>query len=335
MHKLLLVGFACGCGGNGLTPVNNFDFSTGADLAGMPSGTTDGAAPDGGSGTNCASYTKSSIAAMRQAQKSGCFELDNVVTIATTPISAKSTSIRIVAQDPMGGDYSAVVVNCSDSMTTKYPCTAFPTAKNILAGRSVTIQGFYAKASAAKGGYEDLSLDSITDNGTGTAPAAATLMLADIERGASKPASWFQKVTVTVSAADTLRVFDFTPPELKSQTASASGCGGIYGFGMLPKSATGTAGAACSGTMQPAGQTMVNANEVLIGTDFHGTFTANSECGCISAKTSAPYPGLISASSTLSGSVSGILFYDANNGVGYQLLAPLKDADAPITNLSK
>jgi hypothetical protein len=47
-----------------------------------------------------------------------------------------------------------------------------------------------------------------------------------------------------------------------------------------------------------------------------------------------PYPGLLSATSTLSGTISGILFYDAFSNVGYQFLSPLKNADAPITNLS-
>ena len=68
---------------------------------------------------------------------------------------------------------------------------------------------------------------------------------------------------------------------------------------------------------------------------FHGGFTANSECSCISAKTNMPYPGLLSATSTLSGTVSGILFYDAFSATGYQYLSPLLNADAPITNLSK
>jgi hypothetical protein len=269
---------------------------------------------------------------MRMAAKSGCFELDNVVTVAVTPISTKSTSIRIIAQDPSGGDYSAMLVSCY-SMSAKYPCSAFPMAKNILANRSITVQGYYEKS--AMGGFEYLSLDSVTDNAAGTPPAPQAVMLADIERGASKPAWWFEKVTLTISAADQLVMFDFSPPEFKSTKMPPPTCGIEYGFGMKPTSASGTAGAACMGTTtQPPGQTTVNANEVLFGTDYYAGFTANSECTCLSAKTMKPYPGLLSATSTLQGTVSGILFYDTAAGAGYQYLSPMLNADAPITNLS-
>jgi hypothetical protein len=334
---ICLAALGTGCGGQQYTPYNVFDLGQGQGDLSSPSsqpGADLAMASTSDAGTGCATYTKSSIAGMRQAAKSGCFELDGVVSVATTPITAKSTSIRIVAQDSSGGDYSAIVLDCSDSATAKHPCTAFATAKNVLAGRALTITGFYEKASAAKGAYEYLSIDAVTDTGAGTAPAPATAMLADIERAANKPALWFQKVTVTIGAADTLGMFDFSPAEFKSSSATAT-CGSFYGFGMLPKSVTGTAGGACSGTTQPSGQTAVNANEVLIGTDFHGTFTANSECSCISMKTMAPYPGLLSAASTLTGTISGVLFYDASANVGYQFLAPLKDADAPISGLSK
>jgi hypothetical protein len=338
MIRLALVAaFVAGCGTSPQTPFNSFDFAgaaPGDDLA--TAGSSDGGAQSGdlAMGSGCSVYTKSTIAAMRQAATSGCFEVDNVVSVAVTPITANSTSIRIVAQDAAGGDYSGVLVSCYDSATTKHPCTAFPTAKNILAGRSITVQGYYAKGAAAAGGYEYLSLDSVTDNASGTAPAAKAVLLADIERGAMKPAYWFQKVTLTIAAADMLGMFDFSPSEFKSTTAGAT-CGSYYGFGMKPKSASGTAGAGCSGTTQPAGQATVNANEVLFGTDFHGGFTANSQCACISTKTNMPYPGLLSTTSTLSGTVSGILFYDAYSAAGYQYLSPLLDADAPITNLSK
>jgi hypothetical protein len=269
---------------------------------------------------------------MRMAATAGCFELDNVVSVAVTPISTKSTSVRIIAQDAAGGDFSGINVTCYDSATTAHPCTAFPTAKSILAGRSITVQGYYSKAAS---GYEHLSLDSVTDNASGTAPAPKAVMLADIERGAMKPAAWFQKVTLTIAAADMLGMYDFSPAEFKSTSATATTCGTYYGFGMKPKSATGTAGAACSGTTQPPGQTMINANEVLFGTDYYGGFTANSECSCISSKTGKPYPGLLSSSSTLSGTVSGILYFDTvTGGAAYQFLSPLTNADAPITNLS-
>ncbi len=344
MHRRLLV--AClglgfiGCGGDNASqvignPVNVFDLSMarGTDVGDMTvvTGDSPDLAMSNAKGCNGV-YSQTTIAQMRQAAMTGCVELDNVVSIATSPVSATSTSIRIVVQDAAGGDYSAINVSCS-SKSTSHPCTAFSVAKNILAGRSVTVQGTYFKGSASKGGYELLDLDSITDNASGTAPAPQMVALADIERSANKTAYWFQKVTLSIASTDALKMYDFSPAEFKSST-STTACGSYYGFGMLPKSATGTAGAACSGTTQPAALTTVNANEVLFGTDFHGGFTANSECGCISTKTMKPFPGLLSAASTLSGTVSGILFYDASAATGYQYLSPLTTADAPITNTS-
>ena len=303
-----------------MPPGGNVDLATNdVDMAGSPM--------DGGS--SCSTYSMSSIHAMRMGATSGCFELDGVVTIATTPQGASSTSIRIIAQDSAGGDYSGIVLNCY-STSSSHPCTAYSTAKSILPGRTVTVQGFYEKASAMKGAYEYFSIDGITDTASGTAPAPASVMLSDIERGGNQPKYWFQKVSLTIAAGDQLKAYDWTPPEFKA----TSGCH-VYGFGMLPKSATGTATPACSGTTtQPAGQTSPSANEVLFGTDYYTTFKANTECTCLSSSTMMPYPGLLQSTSTLSGAVKGILFYDAYSSAGYQYLSPVADADAPITNLS-
>jgi hypothetical protein len=301
-------------------PPNGSDLATNDDMAGAPM--------DAGSG--CTTYSKSTIAAMRSAATSGCFELDGVVTVAATPQTTNSTSIRIIAQDSAGGDYSGIVLNCY-SNSTSHPCAAYSTAKSILAGRTVTVQGFYEKASATKGGYEYVSIDQITDTASGTAPAPASVMLSDIERAGNQPKYWFQKVSLTITSGDILQAYDWTPSEFKA----TSGCH-VYGFGMLPKSATGTATPACMGTtMQPAGQTTASPNEVLFGTEFYGTgnFTAQSECTCLKSSTMMPYPGLLTSMSTLSGAVSGILFYDAYSSAGYQYLAPLRDSDAPITHL--
>ncbi len=277
----------------------------------------------------CATYAKSTTAAMRQAGTSGCFELDGVVSIAVSPVTASSTSVRIIAQDAKGGDYSGILATCYSSASEKHPCTVFPTAKNILIGQALTITGYYDKTTA---GYEYLSIDSTTDPGSGPAPAPAPVTLAQIERGASTPAKVYQNVTFTIGASDALKLFDFSPPEFM---ATGGTCAGFYGFGMLPKSASGTVGAACSGTTtQLAGQTTVNAAEVLFGTDYYGGFTAQSECTCVSSKTSKPYPGLLASNSTLMGPVTAILFFDTTSaGVAYQYISPLTNADAPITNL--
>ncbi len=335
----LVAGLMAGCGGDTSAlgpPVNVFDLSQGTnDLAGQTGDTTTDLAVGITSGTAGAcngQYAATTIAAMRSAAKTGCFQFENVVSLAVTPVGASSTSVRIVVQDPAGGDYSAIVLSCSQNSST-HPCAAFTTAKNILAGRALTIAGTFYKGSATKGSYETFDLDTVSDNSSATAPAASNVPVSDIERSANKANLWFQKVTLNIGSTDQLKMFDFSPPEFKS-TTTTSGCGMEYGFGMLPKSATGTAGAACSGTTQPTGQTSVNASEVLIGTDFHGGFTANSECGCISTKTSKPYPGLVSSTTTLSGVVSGILFYDTSGSVGYQFLSPILATDAPLTNLS-
>src|SRR5512136_1479827 len=119
----ILIVLLGGCGGTSpQNPFNSFDFAGtngGDDMAGGggSGGGGGGSAGDMGSGNGCTTYTKSTVAAMRMAATSGCFELDNVVSVATTPISTKSTSIRIIAQDPAGGDYSAVLVSCYDSAT--------------------------------------------------------------------------------------------------------------------------------------------------------------------------------------------------------------------------
>ena len=342
MRPLLLMAAAIGlvgCGGNtNQQAFNTFDFAGGnPDLAGTnidpnadmtDTSNNGGADMTGSSGGACTSYTKSTIAAMRMAKTSGCFEIDNVVTVATSPQTASSKSIRIIAQDPAGGDYSGIVVTCY-STSAKHPCTVLPTAGAIIAGRSITVMGYYVN-----GGYESMSIDSVTDNGSGTPPAPASLVLTDVERGAMTTAKWFQKVTLTIAAADQLKMFDFFPPEFQPSSQSGT-CTHVYGFGMIPKSASGAPGPACSGTtMQPAGMTAINNAEVLFGTDYYGGFTANSQCTCISSKTMKPYPGLLSAGSTLSGKVSAILFYDQFSGPGYQYLSPLTNADAPITGLS-
>ena len=203
---------------------------------------------------------------MRQAAKSGCYELDDVVTLAVTYVGANTTSVSIHVQDSAGGDYSAIQLACSTT-SSSHPCTAFSSAKTILAGRKVTVQGLYIKSSAAKGGYESFEIDNITDEGAGVSPAPAAVAEADLERSATttmsgKPvaANWFQVVSATIS--DKLVMFDWSPPEFAR--ANMSACPKWFGFGLIPTSAGATPGAACNGTTQPAGQTTVNPKEVLV-----------------------------------------------------------------------
>jgi hypothetical protein len=312
---------------------STFHGGMGADLS-MPGGGGDdltmsgGGTDDGGGGGNpdmggsgaCAGYNATTIAAMRQGVHHACAHLDGVINIGLTP---SSKSPRLYVQDAAGGPFSAMGTKCS-STSTAHPCTVVGSVASAIAGHSFTIDGQYIKSSS---GFEEFYISAITDNGPGSAPAATSLQVTDIERGAKTTASWFQKVTVNVS--DTLVMYDWTPSEFVY--TGATKCPYQFGFGMIPTSAGGTATAACSNsTSQPAGQTNPSSNEVLIGTDFYKGLTVSSDCRC-NAMFSDKAP---TASSTISGTISGILIGDSVFGTTntYQYLAPQADADFPITN---
>lgn len=281
----------------------------------------DGKLVDGaGSGNACTSYTASSIAAMRQQTHTGCYEFDNVVSLATTP-STKSPVVYV--QDAAGGDFSALPVRCS-STSTSHPCSIAAMVATIADGHSLTIKGTYIKTAATT--FEEFFIDSLTDNGPATAPAPATATLADISRGSTAANLRFQRVTVTL--ATPLVMYDWTPSELTNTTATA--CAYQYGFGMIPMG-TATAGMACAnGTAQPAGIATPNAAEVLIGTDFFKGFTVSSDCRCAKGFMDTEP----SATSKLSGTIGGILVFDVpfQSTVGYSYLAPKALTDAPISN---
>jgi len=284
----------------------------------------DGTSSTDGTANACVSYLTSPIATMRQGTP-GCFKLENVVSLGVTP-STKSP--KLFVQDAGGGDFSAMLTKCS-STSTSHPCSVNAAVAAIPDGHSVTITGTYIRTSSTT--FEEFFIDSITDNGAGTVPAPATATLANIERSGTAKNLRFQRVTANISAADMLQMYDWTPSEFSNTSATA--CPYQFGFAMLPKSVTGqTATPACtSGTAQPAGQVSPNAAEVLIGTDFFKGFTVSSDCRC--AKTFTDMEP--SATSTLTGAVSGLLVFDVPFGgtVGYYYLDPKTTADAPITNL--
>ena len=289
-----------------------------------PKSTTDSNGSTDGSNSNaCTSYTPSTIKAMRMGTKSDCFELDNVVSIGTTP-SKKSPNLFV--QDAGGGDYSGLMTKCSSTSTT-HPCSVASTVAAIADGTSVTVKGTYIKS--ASSGFEEFYLDSITSNGTATMPAAATATLAQIERSSTAHNLVFERVTVTIGANDTLKMYDWTPAEFADTSATA--CPYQFGFGMIPKSTSGaTATPACtSGTAQPAGQTTPDPTEVLIGTDFYSGFTVSSDCRC--AKTFSDMEP--ASGSTLGGTIGGILVFDTtfNTDQPYMYLDPETATDAPIT----
>jgi hypothetical protein len=317
--------FLVACSSSG-SPQHPIDLSSSPqDLAGNTGDDLSGGPDDMAGGTmGCNGvYSKSTIAAMRQ-NMPGCYELDTVTTIAVTPVGASTKSVTIYAQDAAGGDYSAVKMSCSSTSTT-HMCTAFPTAKSILSGRSVTVSGTYIKSSASKGGFELFYIDSISDTASATAPTPATLMEVDLERAAamssgSKPMAAFHYQIVTANITDKLLMFDWSAPEFKGTSGSCP----QYGFGMIPTSAGASAGAACSGMTQPAGQTAVNDKEVMVGTNFYGGFTYTTDCNC-GQKYMQPVP---TATQGVTGSITAVLDYDVPYGstTGYQYLNPLTNA---------
>ncbi|HET9991372.1 MAG TPA: hypothetical protein VFQ65_22735 [Kofleriaceae bacterium] len=276
-----------------------------------------------GSGSNaCVTYTVTTIAAMRQQTHTGCYEFDNVISIGTTP-STKAPVVYV--QDAGGGDFSAMPTKCS-STSTSHPCSIATTVAAIPDGHSLTIKGTYIKTASTT--FEEFFIDTLTDNGAGTAPAPATATLAQISRGSTASNLRFQHVTVTL--ATPLTMYDWTPSEFANTTATA--CPYQFGFGMIPMGTAGaTPGAACTtGTTQPAGVTSPNAAEVLIGTDFFKGFTVSSDCRCAKTFTDKE-PAM---TSTLSGTIGGILVFEVpfQSTNGYYYLAPKTLTDAPITN---
>ena len=310
---LLLAGCTTASG-----PAHAIDLSTApADLASM-----EDLAGTSGDLAGGKSYLASSIAGMRMGAP-GDYALADVVVLAVTP-STKAP--RLFVQDAAGGDLSAVMADCS-STSTAHKCTVNATVAGLTVGHKVTLKGTYIRSAANKGGFETFYIDSAVDGGAGTLPAVTAMAMADVERGASKRAQWFQHVSVTLGEA--LLMYDWTPSEFVY--SGATQCPYQFGFGMIPTSAGGTAKPACSGTSsQPAGQTSPSASEILIGTDFYATYTVSSDCRC-TAMFSAKAP---TSTSKLTGTLAGILVYDVPymTSAGYQYIAPIQPSDAALTN---
>ncbi len=317
-----VLGATAGCRDNGtLKPA---DLS----MAGGGGGGTGGGMDMAMATTN---YTVATIAVMRGGAP-GAYELDDVVAIGLTP-SAKSP--KIFVQDAAGGDFSAVRANCS-STSTAHPCTVASTVATVALGHKVTIKGTYIKSTKAEGSAENFYIDSITDNGAGTAPQPTTVMLADVQQSAvadaltTIPANkkyWFQHVTVMTPG--TMVVYDLSPTELVYSGATA--CSYQLGFSLIPM---GTAGvmtaAACTGSgstaTQPTAVATPDPARVLIGTDFYKTFVVSSDCKCAAMFSDTQVTPAMTTTK-----LDGILVYDTVFGsspvVPYQYLAPLATTD--------
>jgi hypothetical protein len=331
MYKqLTILAFACalaaGCRDNSTTTTTTpgADMATGG--AGGGGGTAGGggsAGGTGGTGDMAISYTKTTVTSMRTAGTFGTFELDNVVLLAITPSGS-----ALYVQDPAGGNNSAIQVQCSNSAAHK--CTLRTTLTAYKVGDAITVQGTYEKGGASTFNFETFYLANATDSGNQvTAPAPATLTMADVIKTAGTASSkyWFQRVQVTLT--DDLTVFDYLPAEFKPSTA-ATACPYSYGFAMQPATGAVTPSFSCAttcsttpvgaGCTTPVSTTGTNAGELLIGTDFYKGFTYSSDCTCGSGygDTIVPVAGKVASGST----IAGILEYDSTSTAGYTSLSP-------------
>ena len=272
------------------------------------------------SAPECSSYAESSIAALRTADGSGCFELKDVVLVARTPSGA---SPRLYLQDRAGGDFSAVMAKC-DTSSSSHPCpqqTQADLAK-LLNGSSLTARGYYHQGSQS--GFEELYLDAVVDNGSlAEAPAPLVLEPADLAKDARRPAAWFQRVALTVPPADPWVIADLSPPEL----AFGNTCPRFGGFAMLPASKGAAPAADCSNGENPPAASPAPEGEILIGRQFYDGFWASSDCACALDHKQH----LISGFSTLVGNVRGLLILEQIRGFTVQVLEPATKADFPVS----
>lgn len=328
--------FACtlgvtGCRDNGnVSPV---------DLS-MGGGGTGGGDMAGGAGADMTAknYQMSTIATMRSTGNPGDFQLTDVVAIALTP-STKSPKLYV--QDAAGKAFSAMETRCSSSPMAKHPCSVASTVTTVGIGHKVTIQGSYIKTAST--GFEEFYIDTITDNGAAAmVPAPLTGDEKAISHVVGKPPSmteagdFFQLITVTPT--EDVVMYDWTPTELKA-SSPWPGCTTIpyvFGFGMIPMSAGGTATAGCTVKTAPAPTNAVaNPKEIFIGTDFYKTFTVSSDCQCAKAPTQVP------AAATkwpMGMAMTGTLTYDVPfmGTVGYKFFSPIPSpaGGGPLTALA-
>jgi hypothetical protein len=196
------------------------------------------------------------------------------------------------------------------------------TALQILNGESVTVRGFYDHGKVS--GFEELYVEDIVDNATtALLPAPVTLQVADLARDARVPAKWFQKATVTISATDPLVMYDFSPAEFRLQGP----CPAWEGFGLIPKSVGAPAPAGCNGAVNPPG-TAPAPSEILVGRQYFHGFYSSSDCACAAFH----HQTLVSAASSVSGTIGGILILEIIKGstTSFQVFEPTSKAEFPI-----
>jgi hypothetical protein len=274
------------------------------------------------SGQECESYVDATIAELRTAGGSGCFELKDVVVVARTP---SPTTPRLYLQERAGGDFSALMAKCSE--TGKHPCSreAAQSLGTVLKGAIVTVRGYYHQGS--RSGFEELYIDSATDSGyLAEPPLPIALEPADVAKTARHPEAWFQNVSIVVPAGDPWLIADLSPREL----ALGPECPRWAGFAMTPASRGAPAAMDCvNGENPPPAVSGVDVadGQILIGRQFYDGFWASSDCACALEHKQH----LISSFSTLVGPVSGVLILEQMQGVTVQMLEPLSRAAFPVS----
>jgi hypothetical protein len=275
-------------------------------------------APGAAGSLQCTTYAKTTIAAMRNPGKPGCYEITGVLVERTSSQSVP----RLFLQDPGGGDYSAIMGKCLPSDPHSCVPAAFNTALTLLKGESVTLQGDYHHGHTS--GFEELSIENVIDNGTTLAiPPPVALTVADISIGAKVTPTWFQKVSVNIPATDPLVMYDMSPPELQGTAP----CPIWLGFSMIPQSAATPIAPGCAGANNPTSQTR-NPAEIVIGRNFYHTFNISTDCGCAATHSQI----LAGPTSKVSGVVYGILNYEVSTSdpAGHQLFLPVNKTEFPV-----
>jgi hypothetical protein len=317
---------ACNGNGNG----NGGSGGSGGGGGNGGSGGSGGFGGGGGSGGGSGGpdmmgklYQHATVKQMRQGA-SGDFVLTGVVSIGLTP---SMSAPRLFFQDAGGGDFSAMVGKCSlGSPSRPCPQSTLTTILSIADGHTLSINGTYVKAT---NGFEQFYIDTVTDNGVGTMPAATVAQLGDIARNANTAKWWFQRVTVDLGAG-LLKMYDFSPIEMKYSSPTGAVCPAYFGWGMVPSTSSDVVGGACNATTQPPTAVTGTApsDEVIIGTDFYRSFTYSADCACAGGAQAT----LATGASTFTGVIGGILIGDSvyQGTTLYQYLAPKSTSDAPL-----
>ena len=273
--------------------------------------------------TECSSYLHTTVAEMRRANGSGCFELEHVVVVARTPSAGAP---RVYVQDDGGGAYSAIRAKCDASPTHSCSPDTARIVQALIDGARITARGYYLQGTIS--GFEEIYLDNVTDeHALAQAPPPAVLNVAALGRSARSAAEWFQIATAEVPPEDPLVMYDFSPSEL----ARGASCPTQGGFGVIPSSAvtTNASAAGCMGNGNPTGLALPDPREVLIGREFFKEFFASTDCSCALLNKQH----LLSATSSLSGSIRGVLIPEITPGSTalFQVFHPTSKANFAIS----